>query len=109
MHSHPVEPAHAPVQTAPLFVQRAFAPQTCGVFPVPQRVAPGVHSPSQEPFAQRNGHAVPLAQLPLLLHVCGVRPLHRVAPGVQSVHCAEMHANWQTSFTVHCPALLQIA
>jgi hypothetical protein len=93
MHSQPVDPTHAPVQTPPFGAQRALALQICGVFPLEQRVAPGVHSPSHDPFWQRNGHAVPLAQLPLLLHVWGVRPLQRLAPGVQSVHCAEMQAN----------------
>jgi hypothetical protein len=109
MHSQPACPTQAPVQTAPFAVQRALALQICGVLPVAQRVAPGVHSPSQEPSVQRKGHAVPLAQLPVLLQVCGVSPLQRVAPGVQSVHWAAMQANWHTSFTVHCPALLQMA
>ena len=35
--------------------------------------------------------------------------MHRVSPGLQSEHLAEMHAYWQTSLTVHWPALLHIA
>jgi hypothetical protein len=100
-HSQPVDPTHAPVQTAPLDTHCAVVLQVCGVLPLKQRELPGVHSPPHEPLLQRNGHAVPLAQLPLLLQVCGVRPLHRVAPGLHAVHWAEMHVNWQTSFTVH--------
>jgi hypothetical protein len=52
---------------------------------------------------------LPLAQVPLLLHVCGTRPLQRVAPGLQSVQLAAMHVYWQTSLTVHWPALLHTA
>ena len=43
------------------------------------------------------------------MHVCGVRPVQRVSPGLQSVHFAAMHVNWQTSLTVHWPALLHTA
>jgi hypothetical protein len=38
-----------------------------------------------------------------------VSPLQRLSPGLQSVHFAAMQVNWQTSFTTHCPVLLQIA
>jgi hypothetical protein len=108
VHSHALDPVQIPVQTLPLATHCAPALQVCGV-PLKQREVPGAQTPPHEPSLHRYGHAVPLAQLPLLLHVCGTRPLHRVSPGLQSVHWAAMHVYWQTSLTVHCPALLQIA
>jgi hypothetical protein len=108
VHSHALVPVHTPVQTAPFAAHCALVLQTWGA-PLKQRVLPGAHTPLHEPPLQRYGHAVPFAHVPLLLHVCGVRPLQRVVPGLQSVHWAEMHVYWQTSFTVHCPALLQMA
>lgn len=95
MHSHALVPTHAPVQTEPLDTHCALLLQLCGWLPL-QREVPGVHSPPHEPPVQRYGHAVPLAQLPLLLHVCGVRPLHCLSPGLHVVHLAEMQAYWQT-------------
>jgi len=68
MHSHALVPTHAPVQTEPLDTHCALVLQLCGWLPL-QRDVPGVHSPPHEPLVQRYGHAVPLAQLPLLLHV----------------------------------------
>ena len=89
------------MQTAPFDTHCALVLQVCGVLPLKQREAPGVHSPPHEPLLQRYGHAVPLAQLPVLLHVCGVRPLQRVSPGLHAVHLAEMQEYWQTAFTAH--------
>ena len=100
-HSQAVDPTHTPVQTAPLATHCALVLQVWGVLPLKQRELPGVHSPPHEPLLQRNGHAVPLAQLPVLLQVCGVSPLQRVSPGLQAVHLAEMQVYVQTSFTVH--------
>jgi hypothetical protein len=110
MHSQPVVPTHAPVQTAPLDTHCALALQVCGWLAL-QRDLPGVHSPPHEPLLllQRYGHGVPFAQLPLLLHVCGVRPLHCRSPGLHVVHFAEMHAYWQTWLMTHWPELLQMA
>ena len=100
MQSQAVDPTHTPVQTAPLATHCPVVLQLWGV-PLKQRELPGAHTPVHEPLLQMKGHAVPLAQLPLLLQVCGVNPLHRVSPGLQSVHRAEMHVNVQTSFTAH--------
>lgn len=52
---------------------------------------------------------MPLAHVPLLLQVCGVIPVQRVSPGLQSVHLAAMQVYWHTSLTTHCPVLLQMA
>jgi hypothetical protein len=48
---------------------------------------------------------------PLALHVCGCRPLHCVAPGVQTpVHAPDTHA-WfeQAEGELHCPLALQVS
>ena len=68
-HSQDVEPTQTPVQTAPLDAHCPLVLHACGVLPLKQRELPGVHSPPHDPLLQRKGHAVPLAQLPLLLHV----------------------------------------
>ena len=49
-----------------------------------QTVSPGIQSAAQAPETQEPGHSVPLVQAPDALHVCGVAPLHRVAPGVHA-------------------------
>jgi hypothetical protein len=53
VHSHAVEPTHAPVHTAPLVVHCALVLQVWGVLPLKQRDVPGVHTPPHEPPLQR--------------------------------------------------------
>jgi hypothetical protein len=53
---------------------------------------------------------VPLTQVPVALHVCGVRPLHCFALGVQTpVHAPLTHA-WlvHAAAVPHVPVALQV-
>jgi hypothetical protein len=49
-----------------------------------QRALPGVHTPRQLPLLQTNWHAAALTHCPLRSQVCGMLPLHWVAPSRQT-------------------------
>jgi hypothetical protein len=54
-------------------------------------------------------HAVPLVHCPPALQVCGVLPLHRVAPGAQTpVHEPLLHRKGQADPLVQFPLLSHV-
>ena len=64
----------------------------------------------QAPLLQTYGHFPPEpAQLPVLSHVSGCKPLHRLAPGMQTpVQVPALHTLVQSELLTHAPAALQV-
>jgi hypothetical protein len=109
-------PPHMPLvqtlaQAIPLLAQCPVVSQSCGWLLAAQRVAPGEHSHAEVP-THTPVHTAPLAtHCAFVLHVCGVLPLQRVVPGVQTpVHepVALLQRKGHAVPFVQLPLLLQV-
>jgi hypothetical protein len=82
---HSPAPVHTFGHTVPL-IHAPVASHVCGVLPE-HCLDVGVHTPEQRgvPLVQTNAHAVPSLWLwPMSSQRTGCKPLHRLAPGLQS-------------------------
>jgi hypothetical protein len=82
-------PTHAPLTQAWFEHATApphwpFDPQIWTPFPE-QVIVPGTHTPVHAPFTQAYGHAVPVPNVPVLLHVATALLEPPLAPGTQLV------------------------
>ena len=71
---------------------------------------PGEQTPAQAPLTQAwFVHVVPLCHVPLASQVCGVSPLHWVAPGLQLPEQAPpLHTLTQAAPLTHVPVASQV-
>jgi len=73
--------------------------------------APGLHVPEHWPPLHTFAQTVPFCQTPFESHVCGVRLLQPVLPGVHwPVHAPATHALFtQVTGALHCPTALHVS